>query len=262
MEARVLLAGGERRQTHLAALVRRLGRVCTLAVPDCPDTAEPGPVDLLILPCPCTDRTGRIRGTEAGLDPEDLRAFWNRDTRVFGGAYGPLRRILEEGCERVVDLLEDPRVAAENARLTAEAALLLVRTRTEASLQNHSCAVLGWGRIAKCLAPMLRAAGARVLVCARGIEALAEAESLGFRTCPLRDYRVREDLVFNTVPARVLTPDRLTGGRSLWVELASAPGGLPEQPPLPVLDGASLPGRILPRSAAEILYQGILRNLR
>ena len=260
MERSILLVGGDRRQTHLAGLLEHLGPVRTLSVPGLPDTAVPEPAGLLVLPCPTRDPAGRIRRAGEGLDPDCLLPFLDRETRIFCGAPGPLGKALAEEVGAVTDLLEDPVVLAENARLTAEAALLLAGTETGTSLRGQSCAVLGWGRIAKCLAALLRANGAEVLVCARRPEALAEAAALGFPVCLLRDYETRESLIFNTVPAAVLPRERLTGG--LWVELASAPGGLPDPPPLPMLNGSGLPGRLLPRSAAEVLYRGILRNLR
>ena len=69
--------------------------------------------------------------------------------------------------------------------------------------------------------------------------------------------------MFNTVPAPALAPAALDalGPDCLWVELASAPGGLPEgrAGSLRVLPANSLPGRRLPRSAAAVLLEGILK---
>ena len=262
MERRILAVGGDRRQTWLAELLRQQGEVRTLRVPDLPDTAEPGPCDLLILPCPALDRDGRIHTAGEGLDPGRLIDYVNQKTRVFGGALASLRPLLEPVCASVADLLEEPETVAANARLTAEAALLLTQTETESSFLNRSCAILGWGRIAKCLASLLRGHGAEVLISVRRPEALAEAGSLGFPVCPLSDYLCREELIFNTIPARVLLPRQLEGASGLWIELASAPGGLPELPPLRALPAGGLPGRFLPRSAAEVLYRGILRTLK
>lgn len=263
MEQRILAAGGDRRQTWLAGLLPALGRTDTFLVPDCPDTASSEPYDVLVLPCPCLDRTGRIRAGESGFSPEILRQWMKGDTRVFGGALGAVTETLRPHCRSVTDLLWDPFVAAENARLTAEAALPLAMRALETGPVGLRCGVLGYGRIGKCLAALLQAHGARVRVTARRPEVLAEAESQGFAACFPADYSCREEVLFNTVPAAVLRPDQLSGAK-LWVELASAPGGLPETRPegLQILPAGGLPGKYLPRSAAEVLYRGILRQLR
>ena len=74
------------------------------------------------------------------------------------------------------------------------------------------------------------------------------------------------DVIFNTVPAPALSPGALAalGPDCLWVELASAPGGLPADfhPGFPVLPANSLPGRRLPRSAAAVLLEGITKKER
>ena len=73
-------------------------------------------------------------------------------------------------------------------------------------------------------------------------------------------------MIFNTVPAPALSPGALAalGPDCLWVELASAPGGLPADfhPGFPVLPANSLPGRRLPRSAAAVLLEGITKKER
>lgn len=263
MKQRILVVGGDRRQSYLAGLLPALGQTETYMVPGYPDSAASGPYDLLILPCPCLDGAGRIRAGETGLPPETLAPWINNRTRIFGGALGPMSETLRPLCSRTADLLWDPFVAAANARLTAEGALLVTVKHLESSLQGMRCAVLGYGRIGRCLAALLRALGAEVAVTARRPEVLAEAESLGFAACFPEDYSCSQQILFNTVPARVLQPEQLSGAE-LWVELASAPGGLPQRLPagLQVLPAGGLPGKHLARSAAQVLYRGILRQLR
>ena len=262
---KILLVGGDRRQTVLAGLLRSLGETDTLRVPELPDRAENRPYDLLILPCPCLDGFGRLRTAGEGLDPACLDDWIGEHTRVFGGALGLLRERLPP-CAGVTDLLEDPRVATANGRLTAEAALLLTMGETGRSLRGADCAVLGYGRIGKPLAWLLRSFGAAVRVAVRRPEVLAEAEALGFSVCTLPALEGTPELVFNTIPAQVLPEARLAslGPDCLWVELASRPGGLPEPAPsgLRVLPAGGLPGKLLPVSAAQVLAQGIFRAVR
>ena len=256
METRILLTGGDRRQYWLAQMLEGLGPVWTLGVPGLEDRQPAGPVELLVLPVPVLDARGRIRGT--ALEPEDLAGLWDESTLICGGALPGDLAARMPGCRRMADLLEDPDTAAANGRLTAEAAIGLAMEALEGSVYGLNCGVLGWGRIGKPLAALLRALGAQVRLGIRRREIRAEAAALGYTACPpagLTGCR----LIFNTVPAPVLDPGTLDPN-TLWVELASAPGGLPQAaPPCRVLGGNSLPGRRLPRAAAELLRDGILR---
>lgn len=256
METRILLVGGDRRQYWLARLLEPMGPVWTLGVPGLEDRRPGEPMELLVLPVPVLDARGRIRGT--ALEPEDLAGLWDESTLICGGALPGDLAVRMPGCRRMADLLEDPDTAAANGRLTAEAAVGLTMETLEGSLYGLDCGVLGWGHIGKPLAALLRACGARVTLGIRRREIRAEAAALGYAACPPALLGSRQ-VIFNTVPTPVLDPEALAPD-CLWVELASAPGGLPQGAlPCRVLGGNSLPGRRLPRSAAEVLRDGILR---
>lgn len=262
METIYLLAGGDRRQFWLSRLLLRRGRVFTRAVPGLEDRLPERPADVLILPTPCLDRAGLLRTAGEGLDPEELAGYYDERTRIYGGALPAALAARLPGCGAVTDLLADPAVAAVNGRLTAEAAVQLAAERLEGSLFGLPCLVLGWGRVGKPLAELLAALHARVTVAARRPGVRAEAAQRGFA---VRDFPGPASgfvVIFNTVPAPALSPAALAalGPDCLWVELASAPGGLPAglRPGCPVLAANSLPGRRLPRSAAAALLEGIL----
>ena len=256
MVTTILLAGGDRRQYWLARLLESLGPVWTQGVPGLEDRRPREPVSLLVLPVPALDARGRIRGT--ALEPEDLAELWGENTLICGGALPGDLAARMPGCRRMADLLKDPETAAANGRLTAEAAVGLAMEALEGSLYDLDCGVLGWGRIGKPLAALLGACRARVTLGIRRREIRAEAAALGYAACPPALLGSRQ-VIFNTVPAQTVDPGSLDPD-CLWVELASAPGGLPKgAPPCRVLGGNSLPGRRLPRSAAELLRAEILR---
>ena len=265
METTYLLVGGDRRQFWLSRLLLDRGRVYTLGVPGLEDTRPEVPAELLILPTPCLDGEGRLRRAAGeGLDPACLAGLCGPQTRVYGGALPAGLRSLLPPCGQISDLLADPGVAAVNGRLTAEAALALAEERMEGSLFGRPCLVLGYGRIGKPLAALLRGRHAAVTVAARRPGVRAEAAQSGCEVCDFTALRRSFSAVFNTVPAAALSAAalRALGPDCLWVELASAPGGLPAlcHPDFPVLPAASLPGRCLPRSAAAALLEGILRR--
>ena len=151
--------------------------------------------------------------------------------------------------------LED--VQIENAVLTAEGAIAAAMADSDRSLWGSRALILGYGRIGRALAPRLRALGAALTVYARRPESRSWAEAegcgaLGALTEPLRGF----DFVFNTVPEPLL--ERVPEG--LCIELASAPGALPEDPAVRIARG--LPGKCAPRTAAEILRKAIYRILK
>ncbi len=264
MEPTYLLVGGDRRQFWLSRLLVPRGRVFTLSVPGLEDIRPNRPVDVLILPTPCMDDTGRLRRAGAGLDVQELSGLYDEHTRVYGGALpGDLNQKLP-GSGWITDLLADPAVAAANGRLTAEAALAITSERLERSLFGLPCLVLGYGRVGKPLAALLAALHAKLTVAARRPGVRAEAEQLGCETRDFPELSGAWAVVFNTVPEQTLSQTALGSlePNCLWVELASAPGGLPKASrfAFPVLAANSLPGRRLPRSAAGVLLAGILRR--
>ena len=265
METTYLLVGGDRRQFWLSRLLTERGRVFTLGVPGLEDSLPEGPAEVLILPTPCLDGAGLLRRAAGeGIDPAELQGLCDAHTRVYGGALpSDLRRSLPP-CGQLTDLLADPAVAAINGRLTAEAAVELAAERLEGSLFGLPCLVLGYGRVGKPLAALLNALHAGVTVAARRPGVRAEAAQRGLAVRDFPDPPERYAAVFNTVPAPTLSPAalRALGADCLWVELASAPGGLPagSRPAFSVLPANSLPGRRLPRSAAAALLEGILRR--
>lgn len=264
METTYLLVGGDRRQFWLSRLLVSRGRVFTRAVPGLEDSLPPAPADLLILPTPCLDRNGLLRTAGEGLDPAALAGCVDAHTRVYGGAVPPELWKRLPGCGPVTDLLADPAVAAANGRLTAEAAVALAAERLEGSLFGLPCLVLGYGRVGKPLAALLGDLHARVTVAARRPGVRAEAAQRGFGTVDFPAVGAPWALVFNTVPVPALSASALAalGPDCLWVELASAPGGIPAgtRPAFSVLPANSLPGRRLPRSAAAVLLEGILNR--
>ncbi len=261
METTFLLVGGDRRQFWLSRLLVFRGRVFTLGVPGLEDSLPDRPADLLILPTPCMNEAGLLRGPGKGLAPEALEGFYDSGTRIYGGALPENIRQRLPGCGLVTELLSDPAVAAANGRLTAEAAAALTEERLERSLYGMNCLVLGYGRVGKPMAAVLDGLHARVTVTARRPGVRAEAAQLGYEVRDFSDPPAPFEAVFNTVPTQALSRQALDalGPDCLWVELASAPGGLPAgyRPAFDVLPANSLPGRRLPRSAAAVLLEGI-----
>lgn len=252
----LLLVGTDRRQDCLAELLQNRHRIFRFEDGTCRAA-----VDGIILPCPSFDTSGALRA-DASL--EELFPFVCDRTTVFCCGSAALAQTL---CPRCFDLLSDEVTVLENARLTAEASLLAVMEHTEDSLHKKRCLTVGYGRIGTYLTRLLCALGADCTVFARRAQTRALAEGFGYRIAAPGKAALEEyDFVFNTVPAQALSRTELSSlpQTCVWVELASAPGGLPQDgKPFAfcVLSAGGLPGKYLPHAAAHVLSDAIERKI-
>lgn len=154
---------------------------------------------------------------------------------------------------QVVDLLQDPLYLAENADITAHGAVKLALELLPVTLKELPVLVIGWGRIGKCLARLLRQMDALVTVAARKETDRAMLTALGYRAVDLPDsppYR----LIFNTVPAPI--PTRFPED-CLKIELASVPGLAGDN----IINGRALPNRCAPESSGQLIARSVLRHI-
>lgn len=255
-----LLLGGDARQTALAKLLTQRFSVQTLGVPELPDIDAPHAAHL-VLPIPSAAPDGSPRG----VDEKTLDRLIFPGCTVFGGAMRGLAPALEAKGARCVDLLQDEETVRENARLTADAAPLLLMQHTGQSLFGQRCCVIGYGRIGQLLCARLAAFGSEVCVLSVTPEKRALAEGRGFAAeAPAQIGDFTPQLVCNTAPTQLVPTGALRSlpSDTLWVELASAPGGLPQTPlPFSRLPAGGLPGRLLPVSAGAALYRAILKTM-
>lgn len=250
---RFLMVGTDKRQQCLARLLQQ--RYEVLFFDGWNGVEQP---DCIVLPCPSFDAEGQLR---APCSLEDLEHYLTDGVTVF--CCGCARK-LSRYSVRAINLLDDETTVLENARLTAEAALLAVMLQRQESLHGTRCLIVGYGRIGTYLTRLLSAVGADCTVYARRAASRTLAAGFGYRTAAPDTVRTPYDYVFNTVPAQALTRTELAALPDFctWVELASSPGGLPDaQFAFSTLPAGSLPGRYLPFAAARVLAAAIDRSL-
>jgi len=116
--------------------------------------------------------------------------------------------------------------------------------------------VVGWGRIGKCLAQLLRQLGSIVTVSARKPSDRAILEALGYRTIRPEDIQPNNfKLIYNTAPTMLL-PNCV--GNALKIDLASQPGISGSD----VLWARGLPGKDAPESSGILIANTIIDILR
>lgn len=242
--------------------------------------------DILILPLPAS-RDGETvhtpREPNCRVTLSEIADLMSRTPRLtlFGGKlpqkFIDSTREFDPTSIRVTDYYDREVLRLRNAYITAEAALMTAMELTDRTLRDTSVAVLGYGRIGKYLARLLRALGADVTVCARREETLFEAAAEGCRPLlvtvsdPMSGMALLcrdHPILFNTVPAHILPRDLLMGLQpdTILIDLASAPFGVSDdhvreaaaQNGLRYLRAPSLPGSYAPRDAGRAIAECIL----
>lgn len=207
-----------------------------------PDTS----VTHVLLPVPSFDPDGAIKG---GSGLPDLLSRLRKDVVIMGGG---LDRPELEGY-RCIDFLKEPIYTAKNANITAHCALRLAMNKLPVTLEGLQVLVIGWGRIGKCLARLLKSVGAQVTVAARKESDRAMLAALGYtalntQALDTTPYR----LIYNTVPV-MLSPR--SPGDGLKIDLASDLG----LGSLDVIWARGLPGKDAPESSGRLIAETVLR---
>lgn len=168
---------------------------------------------------------------------------------------GNLNSPLLEGY-RAVDYLQDPFYLADNAAITAGCAIQMLRERIS-DLSGKRGLIIGWGRIGKCLGPLLEQQGVEVTIGARKKSDLAMIHALGYRSLDLQDVSSelsRFDLILNTVPV-LLFPQAEVKDGAVVLELASKPGITGPT----VTDARGLPGKMAPEESGKLIAKTFIR---
>lgn len=272
--------GGDERMKYLAQSIAADGYpvcVCGLeklgicrgaAECDLPQLAAKSSV--ILLPLPATKDglflNAPYAENEIRLDDDFARFFMHKT--VCGGmlqrltASSSLWREIEPE-----DYYRREELAVGNAIPTAEGAVGIAIREYPGTINGAKCLITGFGRIGKNLAIILRGMGAEVFCAARKKADLMQMRAFGVQPLTYREISRRFDLIFNTVPAKVLTsPVLMQQTRdTLIIELASAPGGIDlkraEELHLHVIDAPSLPGRVAPKTAAEYIKEAVYNIL-
>lgn len=204
----------------------------------------------LLLPVPSLNDAGDIRG--GGALSQILEKLPKNITLIGGN----LDCRLLDGYT-VIDLLKDPYYLASNAAITAHCALKLLLQKLPVCLENASILIIGWGRIGKCLAAILRNLGARVTVSARKPTDRAMLEALGYETDTVPPAPDRYRAVFNTAPETVLPEANaaMFPKDCLMIDLASKQGIAGTN----VQIARGLPGKDAPESSGRLIASCVTR---
>lgn len=268
---RIAFWGGDLRLIHTANAFSAQGADCVAwGLDGCSDSLPclSSPADaaenaaLIILGIPVSRDSNTLNAPLASsrLKLSELVELVAPDQKIAMGM-APLRfrqALEEKGCI-CYDYFEDERFAIANALATAEGALAVALRHSPDTLFGSSCAIMGFGRIAKQLARLLKAIGAHVTVFARKESDLAYAVTLGCEALPFSalDRAVEGfDLLFNTLPIRLVGFPSATI-RGIVIDLAPV---YAESETPKLMRAPSLPMQYSPRSSGKLICDCILHH--
>ena len=264
----IAVLGGDARQRYLAELLTASGfAVHAYAVPGLPDSdacVEDAILqsDAVCLPTPAV-ASGAISGL-AKLTPAHLLSCMPEHAVLFGGGLGTFRSLLQKTNTPYYDVLRNSALAAANASVTAEGAILLALQAMPITLRGACLLVTGFGRIGKSLSMKLRALGAQVTLTSRRQEQFPAIRQLACtpdETGLYREDLSQYDAVFNTVPAPIFSDAQLAALNPdcFFFELASSPGGIAPDAPKPqhYIPAPGLPGKTAPKTAARLIFRAM-----
>lgn len=159
--------------------------------------------------------------------------------------------------ETGLDLLKDPRYLAENAAVTADAALQILMEALPCCLRGCPVLLLGWGRIGACLGRMLASLGAGLTVYERNVEKCALLNAGGIDASDTVPDPKSFRAILNTIPAKVLPDAAAFRPDAVKIDLASGifiPGE-------DVISARGLPGKYRPEAAGRLIAACLLEHL-
>ena len=273
-----LILGGDNRSLYLGEYLENQGfKVCYYAFnhTECYNSLEEAmnSSDVIVLPLPFTK--DRLTLNTPLFDDKvvisDIVALLSNKKMVFGG------QLPKSFCEELESrdcpycdyfLLDE--LAIYNAVPTAEGVVQVLIAELPITIHGMKCGVLGYGRVGKVLANTLSSLGAKVTVFARKQSAFAEiyASSMEYKHFDVLSTENNDfDVVINTVPVKVLGDAQLSKLNSdcILVEVASAPFGIDfqsaKEKAFKVIKAGSLPGKVAPKTAGEIVKKTIYHIL-
>ena len=277
------IAGGDLRSVYLAKALAKEGyevKVFAIEKANLPErigiiekTEDFERAENVILPLPVCDSEGFLKApfSEEKIKVSEIVEHLPEGSVLMGGLIP--KEIISEAKTKGINLFDyyyREEFSVRNAALTAEAAAAKLLEMLSESISTVPVLILGHGRIGRLLSAILKALDAKVTVAARRFSELAWIRSEGMT--PLEFRLLDEEIgkfkvVFNTVPAPVLTKEKLVlmDRNAIIIDLASEPCGTDfsaaKELGITAEKALGLPGKFAPKTAGEIIKDTVLNIL-
>ncbi|MBR6559154.1 MAG: hypothetical protein IKT70_09155 [Clostridia bacterium] len=284
-DIKLAVIGGDRRLSAAAEAAAADGFECAVwgnsicygGVVRCtsPEDALRG-ASVVILPLPLSQDGVRLFAPDS-IEGGDLRLTKlveaiPQNAKVYGGKIPCDIMCMLRGREiSFKDYYEEEAFKIKNAYQTAEGAIGIAIKELPVTLFGSRALVVGYGRVGRATAELLKKMGVKVTVAARRESDLADAICRGMNiyndSRGLEGISSEYDCIFNTVPVRLFTDKVLHSlSGTLFVELASSPFGADassaEAAGVKMIRAISLPGKTCPVSAGVSIYETVVSNMK
>lgn len=190
--------------------------------------------DIVVLPLPCSTDSEIVNAplSDSPIYIHDVMKKLSPKQMLFAGKPNDsVKAMAALYNAHLIDYAEREELSVLNAIPTVEGAIAVAMQETPYTIHSSKAAVIGYGRIGKILSRDLAALGADVTSFARKYEDFAWIKTNSLRGAPtsnLSEYINEFDIIFNTVPHKVLDFKALSNMRDdcIIIDLASKPGGV------------------------------------
>jgi dipicolinate synthase subunit A len=266
MNKTICMIGGDERNSILAELLKKEYIVKNYGEKDIKELLKNS--DCVVSGIPFS-RDNETINMGSSLEKVTIENFFNnmKDVKkLIAGSFSDRIKSLAVRYDiELYDFLDDEDFAVYNAIPTAEGAIAIAIEKTKRTINDSNCVVLGYGRIGKCVADLLKGLHANVTVVARKDEDFAWIKAMGYTGKKYSDLEAilpSTDILFNTVPALVIQEElNYMRKDSLIIDLASKPGGidfeLAKAKGIEAELALGLPGKVAPKSVAEYMFNKV-----
>lgn len=230
-------------------------------------------IEVIVGPIPLSANNIQINTpfSEKIVTLEELKKSLTGKKFIAGNMKAELIEEMQEKNIEVIDLLKREELVVLNTISTAEGAIQIAMEETIKTIYGSKILVLGYGKVGKILANMLKGIGAEVYCEARKNVDLAWIKAYGYNPVhliELEEYLPKMDIIINTIPSLILDKERLkiVNKESIIIDLASNPGGVDKleakKAGIKTIWALSLPGKVAPLTSAEFIKDTIYNVLK
>lgn len=229
--------------------------------------------EIVIGPIPLSSNNVEINTpfSETTITLENLIKNLNNKKFIAGNIKKEFYSLVENNETEIIDLLDREELTVLNTISTAEGAIQIAMEETIRTIHGSNVLVLGFGRIGKILANMLKGIGANVSCEARKNVDLAWIKAYGYEPVRLKELNEKLsefDIIINTIPAPIIGEKELKflDQDCLIIDLASNPGGVDKlaakKAGIKTIWALSLPGKVAPLTSAEFIKDTVYNILK
>lgn len=229
--------------------------------------------EIIVGPIPFSSNGKEINApfSDNNISIRELMHFINAKILIAGSITPEIYDLANDEYIEIIDIMKREELAVLNTVATAEGAIEIAISNTNKILHGSEVLILGFGRIGKVLARKMAGLSVKVTCAARKDEDIAWIRAYGHKATninALGENLSKYDIIINTVPHLILTPERLkyVSKDCLLIDLASNPGGIDKKSAkdkeLKLIWALALPGKVAPVTTAEFIKDTIYNILK